>query len=539
MTHFKFKKSKRLQSIVSVLSMVLLTIGIYSCRKHYIDHGFRQNYTNVNKVIHTDAIKSPFFKVHFKNGNVSVLESWSLNSNKDSILGQGKLYDFNRNLYQQGPLSINIDEIAIIETNQLDAIKAQDKEKIASLSILTGANVLLDIVCITNPKACFGSCPTFYVDGLTDLHNARAEGFSSAISPSLEKRDLDALQYSTASNEFLLTMKNEAFETHMINELFIQAIPKHKDAHIYHDKHGSYYSCGSSISPRSAHVAGKDIGNAINSIDDIEYFSTTDPYELATKETIILEFDNLPTEDYGLLINFRQSLLTTFLLYSGISYMGDEVGDYFTKIETSPKMKQILSNPFKRLGGITLSVWDEKNNDWQVFQELYETGPIAKNLRLAPLQNIAPKHGKLKLKIELAKGLWRLDYLGLTPIKAKVNPYTIYPNHIEVIDGEDYTIEDISNDDDNYLLSFPGNIFNFKFELPEIAEHHDYELFLSSKGYYLEWIRTDWIAGKNLPKLRKMLRNDTKTWRDLAQEFKTMEADMESVFWNSKYYNLQ
>lgn len=539
MIHFKIKKSKRLQSIVSVLSMVLLTIGIYSCRKYYIDHRFRQNYTDINKVIHTDAIKIPFFKVHFKNGNVCVFDSWALNADKDSILGQGKLYDFNRNLYQHGPLAINIDEIAIIETNQLEAIKAQDKEKIAALSILTGVNVLLNIVCITNPKACFGSCPTFYVDGQTDLHEARAEGFSSAISPSLEKRDLDALQYSTASNEFLLTMKNEAFETHMINELFIQAVPKHNNAHIYHDKYGSYYNCGASINPRSASVEDKDIANAINTIDDIEYFSATDPYELATKEAIVLEFDNLPPEDYGLLINFRQSLLTTFLLYSGISYMGDEVGDYFAKIETNAKIKQILSNPFRRLGGITLSVWDEKNNVWQVFQELYETGPIAKNLMLAPLPNISPKHGKLKLKVELTKGLWRLDYLGLTSINAKVKPYTIYPKNIEVIDGENYTIADIANDDDKYLLSFPGNIFNFKYELPELADQHEYELFLSSKGYYLQWIRTDWIAGKNLPKLRKMLRNDTKTWRDLAQEFKTMEQDMESVFWNSKYYNIQ
>ncbi|GAA4945430.1 hypothetical protein GCM10023314_18250 [Algibacter agarivorans] len=516
-----------------------MTIAVYSCRKYYIDHGFRETYTNVNEVIHKDSTKMPFFKVHFKNGNVSLLDTWSLNNGKDTITGNGTLYDFNRNTLHTGELHLTINDIAIIETNEYSKILTKDNDKIAALSILTGANAILNVVCITNPKACFGSCPTFYVDGQTLLHNAQAEGFSSSISPSLERQDLDALQYATSSDEFLLIMKNEAFETHMINELYIQAVPKNKNDHVFQDKHGSFYQCGNLLNASLATVNNTNIASRINTIDEAEYFSLTDPNKLETKEEIILEYQGLSTNNYGLVINFRQTLLTTFLLYNGISYMGDEVGDYFSKIETNEFIKQKLSNPFKRLGKIKLSVWNEELKIWQFIEELYETGPIAKNLVIAPLNNINQTNNKIKIKIEMTKGLWRIDLLALTTIKSETEPYTIYPNTLDIVNGNAYTISDIAKDDHYYLISFPGNEFRFKFKLPELNNKDEFELFLSSKGYYLEWIRKSWLKDKNLSKLKKMLLNDDKTWNELAQEFKAMEDGMESVFWNSKFTNIQ
>lgn len=537
----KYKKQKKMnakRTILLLSILVLIAMGIYSCA-YYVNHNFRQTYSDVNDVIHGDTINTPFFKIHFINGDVSILEKWDLSNNKDTIFGQGKLFDFNRRQIQEGNLSFGVDEIAIVETNQLEAIKSKDKGRIAALSILTGANVVGGIACLSNPKACFGSCPTFYVDGHESIHSANAEGFSSSISPCLEKHDLDALQHSTSSEEFYLTMKNEAFETHVVNKLSIDAVPKRKDKTIYHDKQGNYYQSENLYNLNSAIVEGKDVRSVLSQIDEHEYFSTTDSTDLSAKEEIIIEFDNLPDGDMGVVINYRQTLLTTFLLYSGISYMGNEVGDYFSKIETDNRIKKRLGSPFELLGNIRLFVWDDEDKDWKFIDDLHETGPIAKNLMLVPIQNSVPKNDKVKIKIELAKGSWRLDYLGLTSIDSIVKPFTALPSEIEVINGENYTVKDVYLDDEKYLLSFPGNEFRFKFDLPEASDNYEYELFLSSKGYYLEWIRQDWIKGKNLPKLKKILMNDAKTWRELAIEFKTMEHEMETVFWNSKYPAIQ
>lgn len=517
------------------LLFVLLILVVYSC-KYYINKDFRQNYKVYNERIHEDTTKIPYFKVHFKNGDVSVLDRWNLNRDKDSLIGQGRLYDFNRYQFEEGDFSFDLNDIAIIETNKLEPLQSKDKGRISALTILTAVNVIGDIVCITNPKACFGSCPTFYVEGNSNVHSVNAEGFSSSISPSLETADLDALQVSTSAESIGVSMKNEAFETHMVNQLYIDAIPKRKEESVFHDKQGNYYRCGNPYSLQTGIAGEMEIGNTIRRIDEYEYFSPTDSLELSTKEEIIVDFGQVSDKELGIVINFRQTLLTTFLLYSGLSYMGDEVGDYFAKIETNKQIKKRLSNPFNRLGKIRLSLWNEEHNNWEFIDEIYETGPIAKNLMIIPIHRINQGNKKAKIKIELTKGLWRLDYVGLTEIIARVEPKRTIPFRLDVLEGEAYTIDDVIHDDKNYLISLPGNEFKFHFRLPALdCDFDEHELFISSKGYYLEWMRQDWVKNKNISKLKNMLLNDADTWMELAKEYKLMEQGMEEVFWNSKF----
>ncbi len=520
---------------------ILLFIGfiIYSCGKLYIKQDFRQAYRGFNDSIHQNLYDQAFFKVHLKNGEVSLLRDWKLNASKDSILGNGKLFDFNRTEIREGSMAHNIDDIAIIETNQLDAITSTDKDKISTLAILTGANLIIDIACITNPKACFGSCPTFYTERSHSVHDAKAEGFSSAISPALEKLDMDALNTQTSREDFYLTMKNEAFETHLINEICLTAVPKKRSEFVFQDRMNTFYKARHMVTPKRATINGTSILSQVSKIDDLEFFSFTDKQDLTKKEDIYLDFEGVYGNKQGLVINFRQTLLTTFLLYNGISYMGDEVGDYFAKIETNSAVKKRLGNPFKLLGKIKLYVWNNENESWEFFDELYETGPISKNLIIAPLPKMLSNKGKLKIKIELTKGLWRIDYLGLSAITEAPFATKIYPSEVTAIKGESDGLAKVIKDDDKYLVSFPGNEFNFKFNIPKLKNQDEYELFLSSKGYYLEWIRASWLRDKNISKLEKMLSNDDHTWKELAIEYKAVEQQMEQVFWNSKYSDIQ
>ena len=91
---------------------------------------------------------------------------------------------FNRELKYSGKVSFSFDSIAILETNT--KITNPEQGRITALTILTGVDVLVGLFCLTNPKACFGSCPTFYLNELDDFHHADAEGFSNAILPLYE-----------------------------------------------------------------------------------------------------------------------------------------------------------------------------------------------------------------------------------------------------------------------------------------------------------------------------------------------------------------
>ncbi|MGH7537185.1 MAG: hypothetical protein ACREMF_01000 [Gemmatimonadales bacterium] len=67
--------------------------------------------------------------------------------------------------------------------------------------------------------AIFGSCPTFYTDS-AGTPALKAERFSYSIAPLFEAREVDRLRAGADSSGTLrLEVRNEALETHYINQL--------------------------------------------------------------------------------------------------------------------------------------------------------------------------------------------------------------------------------------------------------------------------------------------------------------------------------
>ncbi|MGE5693531.1 MAG: hypothetical protein ACM3YF_07115, partial [Candidatus Zixiibacteriota bacterium] len=83
------------------------------------------------------------------------------------------------------------------------------------------------------------------------------------------------------------------------------------------------------------------------------------------------------------------------------------------------------------------------------------------------------------------------------------------------------------------LVTFPGDEYTLVYRLPE--DFSRYELFLESRGYYLEWMRREWLAEENLDRAAMMFFNPENALRVLAPEFKKVEAEIEEQFWGSKY----
>ncbi len=516
-----------------IFTALAICAVVFSC-KYALDHGFRQTYQDANAALHS-PLEADFYKIHLKNGNVAILQEVS-SIEGDSLEGRGQLYDFNRNEIERGTLSFQVGEVAIIETNDLESIRSKDNQRFAGLAFLTAANLVVSAICLSNPKACFGSCPTFYTEGHDDLHSSSAEGFSASISPSLMATDVDALQLSAPAGPLFIKMKNEALETHAVDKLEILAVPKKENQIVFHSNDGRFYRCGKAAFLRKASTNSNEIlTDILKEKDDLEYFSKTDSNSLFEKEELILEFDNLDAKNIGLVINFRQTLLTTFLLYNGISYCGDEVGDYLAKIETTPFIQKNFKTPFARLGGIEVYFQTENSNKWHRACEVFETGPIAKNLQMLPLENFSPKGKTVKLKLVTTKGMWRLDYAALVSILEEVQPLVLPPAVVEILSGMSQKVESVQQEDGEHFVTFRGDEAKFQFELPENEAGNDYELFLSSTGYYIEWMRQDWLEDKDTEKLQKMLFYNDAVWRDLAREYKTVEAEMDEAFWNSKF----
>jgi hypothetical protein len=62
-------------------------------------------------------------------------------------------------------------------------------------------------------------------------------------------------------------------------------------------------------------------------------------------------------------------------------------------------------------------------------------------------------------------------------------------------------------------------------------------LFLESEGYYLEWSRQSWLSYRDLNKFAQMVYRPEHYLKQVAPEFKAVEAAMEEVFWSTKQYS--
>ena len=513
------------------ISIFIITIVFFqACKTYY----FRSDYKHANELLHSakNLETKPFLKAHLKNGDVCILkDSWQIDTIQNVISGNGMRYNFNRVKTFEGKIKINLDSVALYETNK--KLKNTETDRITALTILAVADLLGAIACATNPKACFGSCPTFYINENDNYHHSNAEGFSSAILPSLEYADIDALDNKTISNRnFSITMKNEAAETHCVKNVKLLAYPREKGQKIYQSPHNDFYLCKNTYKINDASGENGDISPLLKDKDQKEWFSLSDENNMNSKENIYVDFDNIKDEkNLGLIINFRQTLMTTYLIYNAMGYMGDEVSDFFAKAERSKTINNKLKNGLNKiLGNIDIYAWNENKQKWSFQGSFNEIGPIAINHQLIPLKNSA-NHSKLKLKIVLNKGYWRIDYLALTNIAKKVKPIELYPKSVLNKNKLDSKALEEINSPDKYLVSMPGDKYKLNFVLPK---NNDYELFVYSKGYYLEWMRKSWYKHKNLLKLNQMFNHPKKYLKSEAKNYKRYESLMEEIFWNSK-----
>lgn len=486
-------------------------------------------YKNYNELIHSNEYGKNYvyLKAHYQSGDVCIYNSdWKISADEKTIDGTGILYDHNRSIKKEGPISTQIDDIVLFETNR----KLNYKERIiAGRTLLIGLDVALGVVCIIDPKICFGSCPTFYIDETKDVYFSDAEGFSSAILPRKEYLDIDALSHTVkGGTEFDITMKNEALETHCINHVDLYAVPKLPNFNIFQSPKNKFFNCSQMIPILNASYNNECITEKLESIDYDEVFVESDSLNMKSKDQIYINFNcDESKTDLGFVLSFRQSLMTTYILYNGMSYMGHMFSDFFAKSEVEGNLENDI---MKHLGGVDVYQWDEISQSWLHQGSFNETGPIAFNKQIIPFKR-ASKNIEVKLKLEFNKGLWKFDYAGLAVLEDSIQPYKISPHNVTVKSQNDNEALELLNNE-GHLISMPGSNYKLSYNIPN--EHENYEVFIASKGYYLEWMRKSWLDDVDIPNVLMMKYRPKKFLKDHALDYKKYESISEELFWGSR-----
>ncbi|MFN0151185.1 MAG: hypothetical protein ACKVU1_10835 [bacterium] len=482
----------------------------------------RKTYTPAD-VAHVNEM-SWSLKAHTRDGRVYVLSPWDIDDTTRVVTGTGELRDANRTVIAAGVFSVPIDSVAIFETND-----THPSLSVALLAIVTAASVVLTAYCIQNPKACFGSCPTFYVErgGGTALV---AEGFSSSIAPSLEASDVDALLGVAPRGEDLaIEMKNEALETHVVRHVALLAAPRARGGRVFATTSGEYWDTGEALAPTRCIAPEGDCAALLRRADGDERFTRADPSDLGAREEIEIEFDGQLDGEWALALTARQTLLSTYVFYQTLAYMGASAGEWFARLERGDSLAvRAVDGLSRALGGIEIFA-PSADGEWRCVARIDESGPLASDAHAAILPQPAPD----RLRLRMARGLYRIDSVALVRLRDEVEPVRIAPIEAARDGAPDGNALESLRDGGDALVTYPGDAITLRFPLPAHPENYDY--FLESRGYYIEWMRQEWLAEEDPARLARILFDPEGSLRAMAPEFAAQEPTMEAAFWGSRY----
>ncbi|MBL7849130.1 MAG: hypothetical protein JNL40_16805 [Cyclobacteriaceae bacterium] len=260
-----------------------------------------------------------------------------------------------------------------------------------------------------------------------------------------------------------------------------------------------------------------------------ELIALADSSDLLEKEEIDLEFDH-PGGEVGLAIVNRQTLLTTFLFYHSLSLLGHAAGYYYQQMETgSPWIQKGSRRIYELLGGIEVGYRDERGT-WKWIASINEQGPIAEDHTLIRLP--ASNAKRIQLKLRTTKGLWRINSLQLVSIVQPVHPIRLSPVGVTKNQLEDTVALHRLVAASDHLVTYPGEDYRIRYELPA-AKAADF--FIETEGYYIEWMRDEWLPEENLTQAKTLFLYPREYLKSIAHVYKAREPEMEHVFWNSRY----
>ena len=473
----------------------------------------------------TVSVENARLKAHLHDGSLLVFRTWKLQESGTVVSGAGRRLDWNR---QPGPdtmLSVPLDSVALFESDA-----ASVPGPMAAITVVAAVHGALSLYCALIPKACFGSCPTFYAwDG--ERQALVAEGFSASVAPALEATDLDALDRARPhAGRLTLTMTNEALETHVVRCADVLVAERPAGARVLATADGAMFATSGWRAPDVARGPEGDCRAPLAARDGIERTSLADSIDLAARETIECRFERMPAGRPGLAIVARQSLLSTYVFYQTLAWMGRSAGTWLASLERmdAHALRRTLS-PAAALGGIALQM--KRGDEWVAVGEFLETGPLASDTRLVPLTT-APD-GPLSVRLSFTRGMWRLDQVALVGVGERVEPVRVRPSRVSRHGRPDARALACLARRLGPLVTQPGDTLKLVYDLPRASA--DPELFLESRGYYLEWMRDSWLAEENGERAARLFLSPAASLREMAPEYKKVELEMERAFWGSRY----
>jgi hypothetical protein len=439
-----------------------------------------------------DTLMTTPVKVHLANGNTVVYRDGAFIS-RDSISGGGE--EFALLVESSTPRGrVPMDSVVAFEAFEGKVLGAPTTVVSLAATALGGLTTIVVL------KALFGSCPTVYADTGTGPI-LEAEGFSYAIAPLFEHRDVDRLRARPDSDGVVrLELRNEALETHFINHVELAAVRHEPGTRVLPDQMSKTVAIGD-IRPLSAarDRAGRDVSALLATADGQLFTSAPEIADAARvgdlNDWIDLEIPaaDLPAGDsIAVVLRLRNSLLNTVLLYDemlggpdAMEWLGSQLHQISTAVD--------LARWYTRTMGLHAIV------DGRAVARLNDVGPLA----FRDIALVLPRFdsaGVTRVRLRFVADNWRIDYAAIARAVARPIATTVPLARVVVptpARGGPPTLDSaavraLSEVDDRYLETRPGQRMTLEFAVPAASGETTY--LIAWQGWYREWIRRGWVT---------------------------------------------
>ena len=388
-----------------------------------------------------------------------------------------------------------IDEIALEEIAAMESFQTPVNAPATTAATTVGTAGWIALGTLA-AFALFGSCPTVYSAESGDAI-LEAELFSYSIAPSFQARDIDKLSLKHIQNGYFeLDFRNEMLETHYIDQLEVLEITHANNQVAYPDSSGHPIVVGTTVSPiRAVDQYGNDILLETASSDGRAWAATSNRLANVSLQDFHdnLDFEfSLPKNSgqLALVLRMRNSMLNTVLLYdvmlkeqsfAALDWMGHDLNHLGNRAE--------LGLWYRENMGMTVSVWRE--GQFRKIGRIGDQGPIAWSERAFVLD--APRGDSVKVRLSFVADNWRIDQVGLAVDTQRGNVRTIPVAKAKSLEEHRPDIEEnLAQADETYLITRPGESVQLGFDVGESKLARTF--FLASEGYYMEWMRSEWLA---------------------------------------------
>ena len=465
-------------------------------------------------------------RLHLRDGSVCVLENARLVSGQ--VVGYGAQYDAERALVRSGRFRVPVASIDVVVVD-VSAAQSVDRAMIG-MAVVSGASLIGTAACLANPKACFGSCPTFYV---TDHGRERvqAEAFSTSIARALTADDLDDLpDVSPHEGAVEIEMRNEAMETHLTSRVALRVVHGPPGSRPYRDFHRERYDALQLLRPASS-CEGETCG-LLGARDGQEVVPPSDGRDLAARTSMTLTFAPPHQAEVALALTARNSLMNTWVFYHLLGALGRDAPAYFAALDRGDREALASLDRYREAFGVDVAVRDP-DGSWRAVDTLPYIGPIARATR-ATRFTVRDPDASVTVRLTFARAHWRLDAAQLGAVVARdLTATTVWPtvtsHNLSRVDDPAASLRD----GEAPLVTLPGEHLTLRFDTPDADAATGF--FLSTRGYYREWLRDEWMRHENRDEARAALTAARATLRALAPAYATEdEGRLRGLFEESR-----